>query len=64
MIDSLNTNPAASLPETDEEVVAAISLAIRLTLSRKVEERRITFSSNRGGDWSRPDRYFRNPSND
>lgn len=64
MMDSFKTNPAASLPEPDGETVAAISLAIRLTLSRKVEERRITFSAAKGGDWNRPDRYFRNPSND
>lgn len=45
----------------DSEVVAAISMAIRLTLSQKEPLRRITFASAKGGDWNRADRYFRNP---
>ncbi len=44
------------------EVVAAISMAIRLTLSRKEPLRRITFTASNGGDWNRADRYFRNPA--
>jgi len=44
------------------EVVAAISMAIRLTLSRKEPLRRITFTASKGGDWNRADRYFRNPA--
>lgn len=44
------------------EVVAAISMAIRLTLSRKEPLRRITFTAAKGGDWNRADRYFRNPA--
>ena len=50
--------------EPKDEVVAAIAMAIRLTLSRKDLGRRITFSAVRGGEWNRPDRYFRNPNNE
>ncbi len=48
----------------DNEVVAAITLAIKMTLSRKEPLRRITFSAVKGSEWNRADRYFRNPNKD